>query len=191
MNAAPPAPAAIDWINVARPTEASARWLGLTALPGKHGASGRYPGRIYRGMLADDLASLRRADVRWLILLVEDLELRRWGDPQIVSRGAAAGVVIVRHPIPDGGVPASMHVMEDILGRIREAQRHAKVAIACMGGIGRSGLVAACALVESGWSASDAIALVRRARHPQAVETAPQESFVAGFAAHLARPEVS
>jgi protein-tyrosine phosphatase len=185
MNPGPPASAAIDWINVARPTERRSRWLGLTGLPGKHGASVRYPGHTYRGVLAEDLARLRHARVRSLLLLVEDAELARLGDPQIVVHGMAAGVEIVRHPIPDGGVPASMRAMEEILGRVREAEGRGRAAVACMGGIGRSGLVAACALVESSWSSSDAIALVRRARHPQAVETALQEAFVAGFAAHL------
>lgn len=185
MVATPTASAEIDWVNVAGPGEERPRWLGLTGLPGKHGASVRYPGHTYRGVLAEDLARLRHAGVRSLLLLVEDAELAGWGDPQIVSRGATAGIEIVRHPMPDGGVPPSMRAMQEILGWILEAQARGRVAVSCMGGIGRSGLVAACALVESGWSASAAIALVRRTRHPQAVETALQEAFVAGFAAHL------
>jgi protein-tyrosine phosphatase len=53
-----------------------------------------------------------------------------------------------------------------------------------MGGVGRTGTVAACALVAAGWDASSAIAEVRRVRHPTAVETAEQEAFVEAFARH-------
>lgn len=178
---------AIDWMNLSMEAEGLPYRLGLTVLPGKHGASVRYTGRIYRGVLAHDLATLRSANVRRLILLVEDAELERWGDPQIVSRGCGAGIEIVRHPMPDGGVPSSMEVMDEILVQIREARRHGNVGVACMGGVGRTGMVAACALVEAGASPRDAIERVRRVRHPEAVETLRQESFVAIFADHLAR----
>lgn len=178
---------AIDWLELSFEPDGLPHRLGLTVLPGKHGASVRYPGRIYRGVLADDLATLRRANVRRLILLVEDAELERWGDPQIVSRGSEAGIEIMRHPMPDGGVPSSVEVMDEILGQLRPAHRHENVAVACMGGVGRTGMVAACALVEAGASPRDAIEQVRRVRHQGAVETERQESFVTTFADHLAR----
>ena len=47
-----------------------------------------------------------------------------------------------------------------------------------MGGVGRTGTVAACALVAAGWEADAAIARVREVRHPMAVETEAQERFV-------------
>jgi protein-tyrosine phosphatase len=50
-----------------------------------------------------------------------------------------------------------------------------------MGGVGRTGTVAACALVEGGMTADDAIATVRAVRHPTAVETVEQERFVRSF----------
>jgi protein-tyrosine phosphatase len=121
--------------------------------------------------------------VRRLILLVEDAELQRWSDPRIVERGVAAGVEVSRHPIPDGRAPASLAEMGMIVGEIRDARVSANAAVACMGGVGRTGTAAACALVESGWSPDDAIAAVRVARHPTAVETAEQEAFVHAFAA--------
>ena len=58
------------------------------------------------------------------------------------------------------------------------------VLIHCMGGLGRSGLVAASLLVDVGLGAAEAIREVREVRDPRAVETRAQEDFVARYAAH-------
>lgn len=177
----------IDWLRPDQLRDDLPGRLGLTILPGKRGVSFRYPGRVYRRDLDEDLAMLRAAGVGRLILLVEDAELSRWSDPAIVERGAAAGVTILRHPIADGQPPDSIGEMEAILAGIREGRQHANVAVACMGGVGRTGTVAACALVQAGHSAPEAIATVREVRHPSAVETADQERFVAAFAVAQAK----
>jgi protein-tyrosine phosphatase len=176
-------PLRIDWLEPAHFGDDLPGRLGLTILPGKQGVSFRYPGRVYRRDLDEDFAMLRASGVGCLLLLVEDMELSRWSDPAIVDRGAAAGVTVLRHPMPDGQPPASIAEMEEILGEVREGRRTGNVAVACMGGVGRTGTVAACALVEAGISPDDAIATVRAVRHPAAVETAQQEQFVAAFAA--------
>jgi protein-tyrosine phosphatase len=191
MTDAPEAPAhagfgpelRIDWLGADELGDGRRGRLGLTFLPGKRGPSDRYPGQVFRRELDDDLAGLRRIGVRRLILLVEDSELLRWSDPAIVERGRQHGIDVRRHPIADGAAPASAAEMSEILDEIDDARENADVAIACMGGVGRSGLVAACALVRAGMDASTAIARVRAVRHPTAVETPEQERFVAAFAA--------
>ena len=180
------APLRIDWLEGPLRGEGLRGRLGLTILPGKHGPSSRYPGRVYRRDLADDIAVLAAQGVRCLILLVEDHELRRWGSAEIVKVAAGLGVKIVRHPMPDGGVPASPTEMDVILAEVDTARRDANAAVACMGGVGRSGTVGACALLAGGLSVDEAIAQVRRVRHPEAVETAPQWAFVEAYASHLA-----
>lgn len=172
----------IDWIEPAQLGDELPGRLGLTILPGKQGVSYRYPGRVYRRDLDEDLRMLRAAGVRRLVLLVDDTELSRWSDPGIVQRAAAAGVIVLRHPMPDGQPPASIAEMEVIMAEIRDGRRDGNVAVACMGGVGRTGTVAACALVQAGLSPDHAIATVRTVRHPLAVETAAQERFVAAFA---------
>jgi protein-tyrosine phosphatase len=172
----------IDWLDSAQLGDELPGRLGLTILPGKRGISFRYPGRVYRRDLEEDLATLRAAGVLRLVLLVNDAELSRWSDPAIVERAAAAGVTVMRHPMPDGQPPASMEEMEQILAEVRDGRREGNVAVACMGGVGRTGTVAACALVQAGHAPEEAIALVRVVRHPSAVETAAQERFVAAFA---------
>jgi protein-tyrosine phosphatase len=175
----------IDWLDPALLGDALPGRIGLTILPGKRGVSFRYPGRTYRRDVDEDLALLRAVGVERLLLLVDDAELRHWSDPTIVERGSAAGVMVIRHPIPDGHAPASTAEMSAILGEIREGRASANVGVACMGGVGRTGTVAACALVEGGMTPDEAIATVRAVRHPTAVETAEQERFVRSFAAQV------
>jgi protein-tyrosine phosphatase len=157
--------------------------VGLTFLPGKRGASVRYPGHVYRRDTAADLAAMRRAGVALLVLLVEDGELLRWGDPRIADHAAAAGLELARYPIPDGHAAGSVAAMDEIQDRIEQARARGDVAVACMGGVGRTGMVAACALVRAGHSAEAAIGRVRLVRHPTAVETVEQERFVRDYAA--------
>ena len=172
----------IDWLEPAQLGDSLPGRLGLTILPGKRGTSFRYPGRVYERDLDGDFTLLREMGVRRLILLVVDAELDRWSDSRIVERGHAGGVEVIRHPIPDGRAPSSPEEMRAILDQIREGRSWANVAVACMGGVGRTGTVAACALVDGGMAPDDAIATVRAVRHPTAVETAEQERFVRAFA---------
>jgi protein-tyrosine phosphatase len=179
-------PLRIDWLEAAQFGDARPGRLGLTFMPGKRGPSLRYPGRVYRRELARDLETLRASGVRLLVLLVEDDELARWGDPTIVERGREAGVWIVRRPIPDGEAPPSFDDMDAMVAEIDAARERADAAAACMGGVGRTGTVGACALVSAGYSAADAIARVRALRHPTAVETPGQVAFVQGYERHIA-----
>jgi protein-tyrosine phosphatase len=176
-------PLRIDWLTPQQLGDDLPGSLGLTILPGKQGVSTRYPGKVYTRDLDTDFGYLREAGVGRLVLLVEDAELAKWSDTRIVERGAAAGVDVVRFPMPDGHPPASLDEMESILASVRLARATANVAVACMGGVGRTGTVAACALVEGGMQPTVAIATVRKVRHPSAVETARQERFVEAFAA--------
>ena len=145
--------------------------------------SARYPDVVFDRDLSSDLRALHAADARRLILLVDDAELDRWGDPRIVERSLAEGIDVTHVPITDGHAP-SVAEMDRILEVLTERRRAGNVAVACLGGVGRTGTVAACALVHAGMAADAAIALVRRVRHPQAVETPQQETFVADYAAH-------
>lgn len=171
----------IDWLAAGELRGEAGGRLGLTVLPGKRGISLRYPGHVYRRDTATDLAAMHSAGVVRLILLVEDGELASWGDSTIVELGRATGVDVRRHPIRDGAPAGSAAEMDRILDEIDEARAVGDVAVACMGGVGRTGMVAACALVRAGRSADQAIARVREVRHPTAVETRAQERFVRAY----------
>lgn len=167
----------VDWLAADELAPALPGRLGLTFLPGKRGPSWRYPGHTYQRDAAADLRELLAQGVRRLVLLVEDSELERWSDPGIVELGQQIGVAVDRYPIPDGTAP-SMEVMDRILASVRAGRGTADVAVACMGGVGRTGTVAACALVDAGLDARAAIERVRQVRHPYAVETSEQQELV-------------
>lgn len=171
----------VDWLAAGELGDGRPGRLGLTFLPGKRGASQRYPGHTYRRDATEDLAALRAMGVRRLVLLVEDAELARWSDPDIVEVGEAVGLEVVRHPIPDGSA-TSVDAMDRILEAVDGGRTAGDVVVACMGGVGRTGMVAACALARTGISASAAIARVRAVRHPTAVETPAQEALVERYA---------
>jgi len=175
-----PAPP-VDWLPASEFGDGRPGKIGMTVLPGKRGASARYPGRVYDADLDVDLRALRDRGIVRLILLVVDGELARWSDPDIVRRAADHGIAVHRHPMPDGHPPASAAAMDAILADVVEGRSTADVAVACMGGVGRTGTVAACALLAAGWEPEAAIERVRRARHPEAVETPEQEAFVRSY----------
>ncbi len=186
MGAALDPPLRVDWLASDDLADDLPGRLGLTFLPGKRGASVRYPGRIYRRELIGDLTTLRDAGVRRLLLLVEDGELERWGDPSIVDRARDLGVEVDRRPLADGHAPRSVAEMDAMIASLNEARGRSDVAVACMGGVGRTGTVAACALVAAGLSATAAIDRVRAVRHPTAVETREQIDFVTTYEGHVA-----
>jgi len=88
-----------------------------------------------------------------------------------VARMADAGV--------DAGIAARVDELAGVVaGAVGDGRR---VLVRCSGGLNRSGLVVASALVRLGHAPDDAIALVRRARGPWAL-TNP------GFVSHLRGP---
>lgn len=179
-------PLRVDWLEATELNDGAPGRLGMTFLPGKQGRSFRYPGRVYRRELGRDLDTLRHGGIRHLLLLVEDDELHRWGDPEIVRHGPERGVIVTRRPLPDGRAPRSVQEMDETLEVLTAARRTGDVAVACMGGVGRTGTVAACALVAAGRSAAGAIERVREVRHPTAVETQEQVAFVHAYERQVA-----
>jgi len=153
--------------------------IGLTIAPGKHSAG--VAGSWARD-LDEDLTRLRDVfGTRTLVSLVEDAELSQLGIGDLVERATRASIELLRFPFPDAGIPDSSAAVAELVNRIlRDAARDANVVVHCRGGLGRSGLVAACCLVARGVEAPRAVEIVRSAR-PGAIETSGQERFVRAF----------
>jgi protein-tyrosine phosphatase family protein len=84
---------------------------------------------------------------------------------------------------PDFGLPADPDVAaRQIADAFLRARGGELVEVGCLGGSGRTGTVLACMAVLAGVPQAEAVAWVRRAYRPQAVETAEQEAWVAWFA---------
>ena len=136
--------------------------VGITFLPGKK-CDGR-TGPQWRD-LDLDLARLRDLGVDVLFLLVEDEELDRCLVPEIAEVMEAAGPELVRFPIPDPHVPADPVAYRAAVADLAEQVRAGRfVAIACRGGLDRSGMTAACLLREAGVDYDEAIRRTQAAR---------------------------
>jgi len=165
----------VDWIES---DLSGAGRLGITSCPGR-----RDRGRD----LVTDLAQLRSQGVTRLLCLLTDSELNWAGVPDVGPRARAAGLTYHRLPVPDQGTPDAADAI-DLVQWCREGtERGEAVVVTSMGGLGRSGTVAACCLVDAGMSPEAAIAAVRTARGPRALETIAQEDFVVTFASATQR----
>ena len=84
---------------------------------------------------------------------------------------------------PDFGLPDEPEVAaRQIAAAFTRAQDGELVEVGCLGGSGRTGTVLACMAVLAGVPADEAVAWVRGAYRPQAVETPEQEAWVQWFA---------
>ena len=160
----------IDWIELPAGTKGR---LGITISPGR-----RDRGRE----LAADLNVLAHEKVARVICMVTNDELEWAGVPNLASAVSARGMQFRHFPVPDQNVPAMEDTVALVRGMLEALQQGESVVIHCMGGLGRSGTLAACTLTALGAAAAESIAAVRRSRGPRAVEVQRQEAFIEAFA---------
>ena len=152
--------------------------------------AGPYPGARDPAQVEPKLAALLEAGVRTFIDLTEEDEGL---DPYAeVARDVAAerGVEIahLRFPIRDVSIPTA-ELMRETLTAIRAAAAGALPYIHCWGGVGRTGTVVGCLLIEDGVAPDDVIARIRLLRAGtnratrRSPETDAQEQFVLAWAA--------
>ncbi len=153
--------------------------LGMTFAPGKKALG--LEGQWDRDLDADLLRLHRDFGARVLVSLVEPHELDALKIGDLHGRAASIGLEVLRFPIPDVRVPASVVATVELVDRILERLAgNQTVVVHCKGGLGRTGLIAACCLTAQGHEPERAIAVVRKARQGT-IETREQEAFVALF----------
>jgi protein-tyrosine phosphatase len=86
---------------------------------------------------------------------------------------------------PDFWLPSDRGQARRVLTEAWERAASDRVEVACGGGRGRTGTALACLAVLDGVPAADAVAFVRRAYDPRAVETPWQRRFVERFTAKI------
>ncbi len=154
--------------------------IGMTFAPGKRAAG--IDGRWERELRADLDRLYDVYATAVLVSLLEPAELRLLGIQDLHERARDRGLRVLVFAIPDGGVPASMDDTVALVAQIVDAAAELyNVVIHCRGGLGRTGLVAACCVVALGHSPDEAMRAVRASRQG-AIESASQERFVERFA---------
>jgi protein-tyrosine phosphatase/nicotinamidase-related amidase len=161
-------------------------WIDTQVLPWhEHGRFGMtiLPGRKDRGRsLAEDLDTLKSEEVTRMVSLVTSEELEWAGVPRLRAEAVKRGIELMQCPIRDQAIPSAADAEALVHWILAGVDAKENVVVHCMGGLGRSGTITACALVARGASAEEAIATVRKARGPRAIEIAEQEQFVRDFA---------
>lgn len=152
--------------------------LGLTICPGKKAAS--VFGPRWDRDLAIDLSVIQGWGAALMITLMEQHELDAVGVPNLGHAAEAHGIEWWHLPIrdlyaPDGRFRGLWKAGgPQVIARL-DAGEH--ILIHCRGGLGRTGVVAAQILIESGMSIEQAITFVRNVR-PGAIETRSQETYL-------------
>lgn len=154
--------------------------IGMTFAPGKHqphGATGSWA----RSLPADIERLTHHYFTNVLVSLIEDHELRELKIENLVEAFEGSKVRVARFPFPDQGVPSVELAKAAVIAVLEAAvNRRENVVIHCKGGLGRTGLIAACALVATGVDPAAAIRAVRDTREG-AIENRGQEDFVRAF----------
>ncbi len=175
-------PLRVDWVDGDRvPSQAAWRGrLGMLPLPGKHGIRGK-AGDHWRDLDAD-VAALAAAGVQTLLLLLPDAELEAGRAGRLPAVLAEHQIRLLRHPIPDLGVPDDHLAFRAMLMQASDELRAGRdVGVACMGGLGRTGTAVACLLVDAGLPAEDAMSVTRATRR-RTIENDAQVRFVSSWA---------
>lgn len=125
--------------------------------------------------LEDEASVWRRAGFDVVISLLEEQEVAELELAQERDIVESKDIRFISFPIPDRGVPASVPAALSLFRTVAEAlERGENVAVHCRQGVGRSGLVAAGALVTSGIPVEKALDAVSAARGQSVPETPAQ-----------------
>lgn len=121
--------------------------------------AGEYPGARHPATTRDRLERFLDAGIRTFIDLTEEREPLERYDAVLaeISRERGLATRHVRHSICDADVPAASLMMQVLVMVRGEIATGRPVYVHCWGGIGRTGTVAGCWLVEQGLTGLDAI----------------------------------
>lgn len=150
--------------------------IDTIAVPGINGAIGisSCPGMktlstvdLYDDRIVNDLESVRKWGASVVVTLAELRELSLLGVADLPDRALSMGLLWLHLPIRSMGLPDEMFeenwrwIGPRLQGLLMDGQR---ILIHCKEGVGRSGLVAARLLIESGIDHVSAMRAVRKAR---------------------------
>ena len=154
------------------------------------------PAQAAAAHTAQKLDALLAAGVRTFVDLTEPHELFPYS-PHLAARCALAGIdarEVEYHnfPIRDRSLPDSVDLVRQVMAVLRDNEERGRIsAVHCRGGIGRTGLIVGCWLVECGIAkdGDDALRMIAEEwknvekckRYPLSPETGPQHDYVRTF----------
>jgi protein-tyrosine phosphatase len=136
--------------------------------------------------LSETIAALQAAKAETLVVLTESEELPEDAMPLLMAAAKQAEVRLAALPIPDYSAPddATLAQWSDLVTRIGWPENRGTIAVCCQHGAGRSGTIAAYALMRQGLSKDQAITAVR-AEFEESIESEVQLEFLEMISARL------
>jgi len=129
--------------------------------------------------LADDLRVIRQAGVDVIVSALTTSEAEELGLTAEAQECAQNDLLFISFPIEDRSLPTNPAEFTLLVDQLVKLSRNGKsVVIHCRAGIGRSSLIAACALVELGLSPDDALRAIEQARGCPVPDTQEQREWV-------------
>jgi protein-tyrosine phosphatase len=131
--------------------------------------------------LKAEIAEWKASDLEMVVSLLEQEEVSELGLQREADLCRESGIEFVSFPIPDRGVPETRQALELANSIAKGIADGRSIAVHCRAGIGRSSVIAACALICSGIEASDALAMIKDARGLNVPDTDEQRDWIMAF----------
>jgi len=132
--------------------------------------------------LEDEIGAWRDSGADLVVSLLELAEARELGLEAEESLCLRAGLDFISFPIPDRGIPDERSEVVKLVERLRSSVLSGHgVAIHCLGGIGRSAMVAAIVLLSLGAEADNVFELISEARGCEVPGTPDQAEYALTF----------
>jgi protein-tyrosine phosphatase len=139
--------------------------------------------------LDDEVRAWRESGLDVIVSLLTADESVRWELAEEAQLCQTCNMQFLGFAIEDHGVPKSQVDTFQLASKLNRALASGQnVAIHCWGGIGRSGMIAACVLVRGGIEPNEALQLVSTARGSTVPDTPQQREWVIEFARKAALP---
>lgn len=144
--------------------------IGLTILPGR---------KDRNRVLLEDLQTIKKERISNVLSLITEQEYIQYGVSDLKSELPIHGINHKQISILDQRVPSHTQMLEIVTWIDSILTQNQKVLVHCVGGLGRSGTVAAAYLIwKFGMNAETAIQKVRESRSERAVESHEQIRFL-------------
>jgi atypical dual specificity phosphatase len=99
---------------------------------------------------------------------------------------AHLGLLDCHEPVPDFTAPTPPQINRMVEFITHSISNGRLVGVSCGAGLGRTGTILACYLVNQGWDADEAINEVR-AKRPGSIETREQEEAIKAYASNMGK----
>lgn len=132
--------------------------------------------------LGDAVNFFHYLGINTIVCLLEMAEIEEYGLQQEEALCQQTGMDFVHFPIADSHIPANAEAFRGLVnalhGKLQDGQN---IVIHCRAGIGRTGVLAGCILVNDGMAGDDAIQQISGARGFPIPETEAQYDYILDF----------